>query len=94
MASRIQFWEGLPPGSVGTARKPKDANPIMDLVWGSGHQSLVDDSWLHLQFCIKNSYPPVGSYQIPESQMGYSGLTHDVGVKVARNGHVKVLVKI
>ena len=54
----------------------------------------IDDSWLRLQFCIKNSYPPVGSYQIPELQMGCSGLTHNVGIEVARNGHVKVLVEI
>ena len=37
---RESFGEGLPPSSVGAARKPKDANPIMNLVWGSGHRSL------------------------------------------------------
>ena len=34
-------WEGLPPSSVGATRKPKDTNPIMDLVWGAVISRLV-----------------------------------------------------
>jgi hypothetical protein len=87
---RELFREGLPPSGVGAARKPKDANPIMErsISW------FIGDSRLHLQFCIKNSYPPIGSDQQQEPQMGYSGFTHNVGIKVARNGHVKVLAEI
>jgi len=35
------FGESLPPSSVGAARKPKDANPIMNLVWGAVIDLLV-----------------------------------------------------
>ena len=35
------FGEGLPPSRGGAAREPKDANPIMNLVWGTVINLLV-----------------------------------------------------
>ena len=44
---RESFGEGLPPSSVGAARKPKDANPIVNLVWGA-----VIDLLVHWRFAV------------------------------------------